>query len=440
MQDSLWIEVMSKFEINIRGNADEPWDSPQGILLRAGDSCFTKLLRERANTEDSWLQAPPIQLAFWLTDNWWRLRWEPMVSEEVDPDWRLAHELSAIGGGYIWPQLRIWGEDNRVGLSCRSDPQETNVALRFTTDSVDFVPAEQFEGSVDEFLQRAIDAKSNDREALRAQVSALVEERNDRDAATWRRIEAKLGYDVDSAPDGLVERLMGYVGSYGHDGVEEAIVAVQGSASADALDEEIEFARKSGVACSLEDATAAVGDVDRGRNGPIWRFAERAASAVRRSLGAQEGPLRNTCLAELLNTSRVHFRARESGTTQHHYGLRLRKGDGNEHAVALSARWPQGRRFELCRTLGDAIWSGNDALGPMTKAKTGRQKFQRAFAQALLCPFDDLSAYIKTKVPSEDDISAAARHFHVSEAVVKTVLVIKGVIGRQRLDDLVEAA
>ena len=431
---------MSKFEINIRSNADEPWDSPQGILLRAGDSCFTKLHRDRANAEDSWLQAPPMQLAFWLTDNWWRLRWEPMVSQEVDPDWRLAHELSAIGGGYIWPPLRIWGEDNRVGLSCRSDPEGVDVALRFTTDSVVFVVAEQFERSVDEFLDRAIDAKSNDREALRAQVSALAEERNDGDVATWRRIEAKLGYDVDSAPDGLIERLMSYIGSYGNEGVEEAIVAIQGSASAEALDEEIEFTKKSKVVCSFHDATAAAGNVDRGGNEPIRKIAERAAKAVRSSLDAQEGPLWNIRLAELLNTSKDHFRARESGTAQHHYGLRLRKGDGNEHAVALSARWPLGRRFELCRTLGDAIWSGSDALGPMTRAKTGRQKFQRAFAQALLCPFEDLLAYINADVPSEDDVSAASRHFHVSEGVVRTVLVNKGVIGRQRIDELVEAA
>ena len=435
---------MSEFEINIRDNADEPWDSPQGILLRAGDSCFTNLVRDvgedEDQDEDSWLQAPPIQLAFWLTDNWWRLRWEPVVSDEVDPDWRLAHELSAIGGGYIWPQLRIWGEDNRVGLSCRSDPEGVNFALRFTTDSLVFVPAEQFKRSIDEFLDRAIDAKSNDREALRAQVSALAEERNDQDVAAWRRIEAKLVYDVDSAPDGLIERLMGYIGSYGYDGVEEAIVAIQGSGSADALDKEIELTKKSNVVCSFHDATAVVGNVDRGGIEPIWKIAERAAKAVRSSLGANEGPLWNTRLAEIFNTSKDHFRARESGTTQHHYGLRLRKGDGNEHAVALSARWPQGRRFELCRTLGDAIWSGNDALGPMTRAKTGRQKFQRAFAQALLCPFEDLLAYINTAEPSEDDISAAGRHFHVSERVVKTVLVNKGVIGRRRFDELVEAA
>ena len=433
---------MNKFQIEVRAKADEPWDSPQAILLRAGDSCFTNLVRDDGDTEDSWLLAPPIQLAFWLTDNWWRLRWEPIVSDEVDPEWRLAHELSAIGGGYIWPRLQIWGEDNRVGLSCRGDPQGMNVALRFTTDFVPpvLVDAEQFERSIDEFLNRAVDAASDDREALRAQVSALADERQDKDIANWRRIEAKLGYDVDSVPEGLIERLMSYVEPYGYNGVEEAIVASQGSASADALDEEIESTKRSKVVCSFHDAMAAAGNFDRGASEPIWKIAEKAATAVRRNLCAQGEPLWNSRLADLLNTSKEHFRVRYLEKRKRHYGLRLRKGDGKEHAVALSTRWPQGRRFELCRTLGDAIWSDGDALGPMTKAKTGRQKFQRAFAQALLCPFDDLLAYINTSVPSEDDISAAARHFHVSERVVQTVLVNKGVIGRQQFDELVEAA
>lgn len=136
----------------------------------------------------------------------------------------------------------------------------------------------------------------------------------------------------------------------------------------------------------------------------------------------------------------MHFGGRESEPTGRRYGLRLRNEDGDGNLVSLCARWSQGRRFEMCRTLGDAIWSGNDTLGPMTRAKTGRQKFQRAFAQSLLCPYEDLLAYVDTDVPSEDDVSAAARNFHVSERVIQTVLVNKGMIGRRQFDEMVEAA
>ena len=431
---------MNDFEIDVRTNANVSWDLPQQISLRSGELYFTELVRSGCNQSDHYLQAPPVQLAFWITDNWWRLRWEPVVSDRVDPEWRLAHELSAIGGGYIWPRLRIWGEDSRVGLACRSDPLSMNFALRFTKDALVFVSADKFEQSIDGFLDRAVDANSNDKAALNAQFSALKEERNDQSIATWRRIEAKLGYDVDSAPDKLIESLLGYIEAYGHGGVEEAIVASQGAMAADALEEEIKVAKRSRVVCKLHDAVAAAGDIGWESKKPIWEIAEEAATSVRRGLGAQEGPLKNTRLAELLNTSKDHFRARESEATRLHYGLRLRELDGEDNVVALCARWSQGRRFELCRTLGDAIWSGNDALGPMTRTKTGRQKFQRAFAQSLLCPYGDLLAYINTEEPSEDDISAAARHFHVSERVIQTVLVNKGEIGREQFDEMVEAA
>ena len=303
-----------------------------------------------------------------------------------------------------------------------------------------FVSAETFEQSIDGFLDKAVDANSNDKAALNAQFSALKEERHDQSVATWRRIEAKLGCDVDSAPDELIESLLGYIETYGHGGVEEAILASQGAMAADTLEEEIKVAKRSKVVCKLHDAVAAAGDIGWESNKPIWEIAEEAATAVRRGLGAQEGPLKNTRLAELLNTSKDHFRARESEATKLHYGLRLREGDGEDNVVAMRARWSQGRRFELCRTLGDAVWSGNDALGPMTRTKTGRQKFQRAFAQSLLCPYGDLLAYINTEEPSEDDISAAARHFHVSERVIQTILVNKGEIGREQFDEMVEAA
>ena len=429
---------MNDFEIDIETNADKSWDLPQGISLRSGEICFTDLVRSEVSESGHYLQAPPLQLAFWMTDNWWRMRWEPVVSDRIDPDWRLAHELSAIGGGYVWPRLQIWGEDSRVGLACQSDPPGMNLALRFTNDALVFVSAEKFEQSIDGFLDQAVEAKSNDREALSAQVSALKEERHDQCIATWRRIEAKSGYDVDCAPDELIESLLEHIEAYGASGVEEAIVASQGAMAADALDEEIKIARNSKVVCELHDAVAAAGDMSWESNKPIWEIAEDAATAVRRGLGAQEGPLKNTRLEELLGTSKDHFRTRESRATKLHYGLRLR--DGEDNVVALRTRWSQGRRFELCRTLGDAIWSGNDALGPMTKTKTQRQKFQRAFAQSLLCPYDGLLAYVDTEEPTEDDIAAAARHFHVSERVIQTVLVNKGKIGREQFDEIVEAA
>ena len=86
------------------------------------------------------------------------------------------------------------------------------------------------------------------------------------------------------------------------------------------------------------------------------------------------------------------------------------------------------------------VWSGNDALGPLSTAKSERQKFQRAFAQEFLCPFEDLQAYIPAQQPADDDIHAAARHFHVSERLIQTTLVNHNIIDRKTFEQMVEAA
>lgn len=431
---------MSDFEIDVRSASDAAWNDPQSVSLRADQICFTQLLREGRNTPDDYLHAPPIQLAFWLIDNWWRLRWEPVVSEKVMPQWRLAHELSAIGGGYVWPRLRIWGEGVRVGLSSRSDPAGMSLPVRYITNALVFVSADQFEKAVDLFLQKAVGARSGDHGALQSQLTALQRERNDEDISAWRRLEAQLGFDPDKAPEQLIETLTGYMGKYGRSGVEEAVVAVQGTAAVETLQEEISIARQSRLTCDLQEAVSAAGIIRKGPEVPPWEAAEAAAARLRQASGTHAGPLRNRRLADLLKVSKEAFRTRETATAKLLYGLRLRDGKQDRNVVALRARWAHDRRFELCRALGDAIWSESDSLGPLTNAKTARQKFQRAFAQSLLCPFEDLQTYMNTDNPTEDDVSAAARHFHVSERVIQTVFVNKHIIDRQQFGEMVEAA
>jgi Zn-dependent peptidase ImmA (M78 family) len=69
----------------------------------------------------------------------------------------------------------------------------------------------------------------------------------------------------------------------------------------------------------------------------------------------------------------------------------------------------------------------------MSNVATARQKFQRAFAAALLCPEEGLVEFLGTTEPTDSDIAAAARHFHVNEKTVRSVLVNKHLMERRRL-------
>lgn len=88
--------------------------------------------------------------------------------------------------------------------------------------------------------------------------------------------------------------------------------------------------------------------------------------------------------------------------------------------------------------MGDALYAPDEgrSLATATDARTGRQKFQRAFAQELLCPFDALSEFLDlreeadaldahddTNPPNEDRIEEAADYFDVSPRVVQSMLV-----------------
>lgn len=64
----------------------------------------------------------------------------------------------------------------------------------------------------------------------------------------------------------------------------------------------------------------------------------------------------------------------------------------------------------------------------------------RAFAQSFLCPFRDLLDYVGNDSPTPDDVTAAAQWFRVSERLVQSPLVNKGVIDRQQFEQMIATA
>lgn len=426
---------MLEFEIDLQKSRKAAPDEPVGLAIRSRGTVFTRLHRQGEDAPQDHLQAPPGQLAFWLVDNWWRLRWECYSSSRLNSDWRLAHELSSIGG-YAWPRLAIWGEGNRIGLLSRRDPVGVVGPVRYLTDALTYVPASAFELGVDQFLDFVSTKKQrlvSDWAPLQAQIEALAAERSDAELSSWRRLEAQLGYDVDEAPEQLMAWLSDFQQEYGTGAVAEAALAIQGPESAAVLQAEITAAKSHPVRCSLSRTAKLVDHLQSEPDDPPWRRGEIAAAAVRGAVGRTSGSLSNPQLAEVLHAPQSSLSGRRSANTRKPaYGLRL--VTNQEEIVSLTSTWGTGRRFEFCRALGDEIWSKGELLGPITKAKSERQKFQRAFAQSLLCPFDELLGYIGDD-RSDDALAAAAQHFYVSPQLVRSVLVNKRDLDRQRLMD-----
>ena len=427
--------MMEKFNIETRKLESHENLDLRLIKISADDISFTRLIRQGKSEQDDYLCVPPAQLAFWLIDNWWRLRWEPPLGA-FRPEWRLAHDLSSIGGGYIWPRVVLWGEEHRMGIASFPDDADS---LEFITRGSFYLAASVVESGIDQFINSLLEETISDCQALRVAYEALLQERDDDGIAAWRKLEAKLGFDVDEAPEALMEDLAVLIEQYGEEGIEEVALAHQGATSATVLQEEIEAARTSEIRMEVPKAVKEVQIGPHRASMPPWQLAEEAAATLREQLSIPSGPIRNKSLSDILAVDVNTFQYKP-GHSPLKYGIRLKDGDGEASLVALEKRRPHARRFELCRMLGDVIWSDNDSLGPVSAAKSLRQKFQRGFAQSFLCPFADLEEYIETDHPTNEDVQAAAHHFHVSDLMVQSLLVNKGVMARSEVEEWIDAA
>ena len=405
------------------------------VKMSAGDSVLTRLERPDDFSQDDWLEVPAEALAFWFIDNWWRIRWEPDPPAGFTPEWRLAHDISSVGGGYCWPRIAFWGEGEQVGVAARAD--EPTSSLRYLADGNFLVPAKSFEAGVDDFVRLLLQSGTPDGDALKACFQRLSAEREDLAVAAWRKLEAQLGFDQDGAPDELMSALGVLADEYGLDGVQEAALATQRGDAATVLEREIEVARNSTIQMTSPVPAEAM-KVDTTSGHEPWLLAEDAARQLRDHIGIPTEPLRNRALSDVVGfdvAGKIRLARRDA-----RYGLRLRDGREDLHRISLSKSWPPSRRFEICRALGDVYWSGGDRLGPLSTANSARQKFQRAFAQSLLCPAESLLAYLPKDRPDADDVEAAARYFRVPVRAVQTILVNKRIVSRSEFQGMVAAS
>lgn len=422
---------MNGFQFLLRELLPADPESHGELEIRVGNVVLTRLIRSGVDSEDVALRIPVAPVAYWVADNWWRLRWEP-ISPAPSESWRMAHEMTAIGHGHAWPRVTIWGDRDRVMLVARADPHGVVGPVRFLTNAVLFVPAVDFESAVDALLERACSiASTRDRKPLQALVTALSNERVDTEVARWRRLEAVCGYDTDKAPDILIDQLFTFERQYAPADVEEAVAAAPGKNTANTLSTAIEAAMSGEVVdfSSVLDTTRPLLKAPGGLE--PWVAAEAAANAVRHSASRPAAPLLNRALADLVGISPRSFSSRR-GNHESPYALRLTCGSSRT-TVLLTAKWSQSRRFQLARAIGDAVWSNGSSLGVISSLGSARQKFQRAFAAALLCPAQGLQEFFGTDDPTDADITAAAVHYHVSEKTVRSVLVNKHLMERRRL-------
>ena len=302
---------MSDFQILIEERGIDECSNPRRISMRLGDACLTRLVRRGGNAPDDWLEAPPVPLAFWFIDNWWRIRSEPAPHPDLNAEWRLAHHMSSVGAGYHWPNVSIWGEGSRVGVAVHADANNLQPSLKFVAKPrLDYVPSSIIEDAIDRFVRAVLESVGDASDGLGTEYRQLQSERTEPSVAAWRKLEAMLGFDPDDAPDDLVARLEALSEQYGPEPLQEAALAHQGKRAAEVLDNCIHAAESSNVLVGSPFSAETIGDpiyIDRDSFRPPCLLGVDAANKMRDWLGVPPGPLRNPRLSEIVGINVDHL-------------------------------------------------------------------------------------------------------------------------------------
>ena len=415
-------------------DAAEGWTTA-ALVISVGRECATELYDLLAKTVRPSARLSALRLAEWFASNWWRLLWEPWAATY---SWRASHKVGNAGGGYVWPDLSFSSDWQGIRITSRRTGRWEAEPVRYLNDFDHWVSVGDFERGVDEFVSGTIGRLSSVRTGpsdLGRLWAEIVSERADPEAATLRRLEACMGYEPDEAPSSLLDGLRRQMGSLGVNAVQEVATAY-GTEAISRLRAVSEGVGERGLVVRVPQCDDIRGRLvaEDGRSEVPWRRAERAARIARDTWGLAP-PVRTDVLCEVMQVRQVDL---ESGRP--HAGDSLLAGLREKDApdgfrMTVSSNYGTSRRFGLARLVADHINVGDeDRLLPATDRKTSRQKFQRAFAQEFLCPFESLSNYMNVEAPSGDAIQDAAQYFDVSPLTVQTILVNKGALERETID------
>ena len=430
-------------------NIDYEWlsngygDAPEQVTLaelaiNVGGYCVTEVEDTLAKTVRSSARLSALHLAEWFAANWWRLLWEPKLNTY---SWRASHKVGNAGNGYVWPDLSFSSDWQSIDVVANPTPRWGAEPIRYLNSFETPIPIEDFEKGVENFIEGTIarlSSTSRDRSALGTLWHEVTKERRDDDVAQWRALEACMGYDPDEAPASLLENVQRQMIDYGECGVREVAAACR-SYTTHHVNSLWDAAQEIGITVQVPRCDDIRQRLQREVNPSDvpWKRAEQTARLTREVWGL-EVPIVNDRLEDLFHITEKQFSdERTNGQKPLMAGFRD-DAAADRIRISWNSPYPTSRRFALARLVSDHIDAPQgDRLLPGTSSITKRQKFQRAFAQEFLCPFEALKEEIGTETPDSEDVQAAAEHFNVSPLMVQTTLVNKGVLERETLTNWV---
>jgi len=351
---------------------------------------------------------------------------------EADSDWRMSHEISAAGYGFIWPRLAFASDGEAIWVKCWQSSPLSSEPVRYLSDFEASISSREFEHEIDHFvdlvLRRLDGSGQTELQTLWRQVLA---ERADPEQSAARRIEARLGYEPDDAPVSLMQRLLELTTQAGPGATDEIAPVCAGSDPGAALREVLDLSLKPGV-----NGKISVDRNLRSHDGemPPWQRGRQSARHLRRELGLLDGPITDDALAAILEIPRKHLECPSHESDNAPIGLAIRGDNLRDVKLLFRKRNRPARRFEAARFVADYLFADlREKWLPLTDAATARQKVQRAFAAEFLCPIESLRFRLGDEFLPEA-FDEAADYFGISERAVRSHLANHGLIPRSLVD------
>ena len=346
-------------------------------------------------------------------------------------EWDLAHRMSDIGNGYLWPNIAISCDGLQCELAAeRSDDSDTPL-FYYLGSNTTIVPAQELETAIDSFAGEIISWLEESRvhnTNLQTLWAELREERQDPEAARVRRIEALLGLDPDDVDSNSIEQWLLDAASLGENAIAELATGSLNNMLPARQIQEISnsegFKIESDDGFRLEQtlATQSGSSNPQWGNMAAWRIGVATANEVRQQASLNNHPISDGMLAALTGTSKEAVIS-DKRTKSVSWQLEYR---GNESRIALRPWVHTARRFDIARLLGDRLFrerglTPDEPLSPATLSYSYRQKAQRAFAAQLLSPWEAVNERLEEDY-SQENREQVAQHFKVSPLTIDNLI------------------
>lgn len=402
-------------------------------------------LTENKNTLDGNIQESALlsayPLAMWWASSWWRLLFEPLPCQENLPStsWKMAHELAAANEGFLWPRIILASDGENMHLWAVPSESSEKQSLRYLNGlrRPVIMGLHSFEQRVELFIASVLDrleTRDCKNSNLKGLWGEIMKERNDPEAAQYRRREAELGFDPDECHEKIIERALSLSRALGERTFSEIapVYGREASRGTAPLEKITALMESPGLDAAPDPGIRSF----FGNSADLhpWQRGKEMAREIRRQTGVGNAPLSTSQICDLLG---IHTKQLDEWVPSGKQKISLATPGKENYRMSfhLRKKHPLAKRFELARLLGDHLYyqAEEEPCLTCTDLRTSRQKFQRAFAAEFLSPLEGLQEILESDF-SESSLEDAAEEYQVSTQTVESMLINNGLMESWHLE------